>query len=56
MAHCWGDSPDPVIGADGKVREIGSNTNRLVNNRKDTEKYSGIPRQSCIPVAISKQA
>lgn len=56
MAHCWGDSPDPVVGADGKVREIGSNTNRLVNNRKNTEKYSGIPRQSCIPVAISKQA
>ncbi|NQX87478.1 MAG: molybdopterin-dependent oxidoreductase [Halioglobus sp.] len=56
MAHCWGDSPDPLVGADGKVREIGSNTNRLVNNRKDTEKYSGIPRQSCIPVAIAKPA
>ena len=56
MAHCWGDSPDPQAGADGRVRQIGSNTNRLVDNRRHAEKYSGIPRQSCIPVAVSKPA
>ena len=52
MAHCWGDSPsaDP----DGRVREIGSNTNRLIDNLDHAEKYSGIPRQSTVPVAVSK--
>jgi anaerobic selenocysteine-containing dehydrogenase len=54
MSHCWGDSPDPKHGTDGKVREIGSNTNRLIDNLENAEKYSGIPRQSCIPVAIGK--
>jgi len=53
MSHCWGGSP-----ADAKtaplVREIGSNTNRLVDNLWQTEKYSGMPRQSTIPVAIRK--
>ncbi|MEM9255016.1 MAG: molybdopterin-dependent oxidoreductase [Pseudomonadota bacterium] len=56
MAHCWGDSPDPVRDADHRVREIGSNTNRLIDNRLNAEKYSGIPRQSCIQVAVSRQA
>ncbi len=54
MAHCWGDSP--AAAADGRVREIGSNTNRLIDNRRNAEKYSGIPRQSCIPVAVSKMS
>ena len=54
MAHCWGDSPDPRIEADKKIREIGSNTNRLIDNRSNAERYSGIPRQSCIPVAVSR--
>ena len=40
--------------SDDRVREIGSNTNRLIDNRRNAEKYSGIPRQSCIPVAIRK--
>lgn len=54
MSHCWGGSPAPGANSDDKVREIGSNTNRLIDNRHDCEKYSGMPRQSCIPVAISK--
>ncbi|MCR9103910.1 MAG: molybdopterin-dependent oxidoreductase [Gammaproteobacteria bacterium] len=54
MAHCWGGSPDPEANSDGKVRDIGSNTNRLIDNRKNNERYSGMPRQSCIPVAVSK--
>ena len=54
MSHCWGGSPDPKDGADAKVREIGSNTNRLIDNRQHAEKYSGMARQSTIPVAIRK--
>lgn len=54
MSHCWGGSPEAGAGADAKVREIGSNTNRLINNRANTERYSGMPRQSTIPVAIRK--
>ena len=55
MSHCWGGSPDPAAGSDGRVREIGSNTNRLVDNRAAAERYSGMVRQSCIPVAVSKR-
>ena len=46
--------PTRKRGADDRVREIGSNTNRLINNREHAEKYSGMPRQSTIPVAIRK--
>tara|TARA_R110002073_G_scaffold6066_3_gene36595 strand:- start:267 stop:2435 length:2169 start_codon:yes stop_codon:yes gene_type:complete len=54
MSHCWGGSPDPSAHSDEKVREIGSNTNRLIDNRERAEKYSGMARQSSIPVAIRK--
>ena len=54
MSHCWGGSPDPKEKSDAKIRDIGSNTNRLINNLESSEKYSGMPRQSSIPVAISK--
>ncbi len=54
MSHCWGASPDPSAQADTRIREIGANTNRLINNLENAERYSGIPRQSCIPVAIAK--
>lgn len=54
MSHCWGDSPAAAEDGAGRVRAIGSNTNRLIDNRWQAEKYSGIPRQSCIPVAIHK--
>jgi anaerobic selenocysteine-containing dehydrogenase len=54
MSHCWGGSPDPQDKTDEKIREIGSNTNRLINNLVSAEKYSGMPRQSSIPVAIRK--
>ena len=55
MAHCWGGTPDPAANTDAKVRDIGANTNRLIDNRENAERYSGIPRQSCIPVAIGPQ-
>ena len=54
MSHCWGGSPDPTENADQKVREIGSNTNRLIDNLENAERYSGMCRQSSIPVAIRK--
>ena len=54
MSHCWGGSPAPSAGTDARVRELGSNTNRLIDNRQHAEKYSGMPRQSTIPVAIRK--
>lgn len=54
MSHCWGGSPDPAAGSDSRVREIGSNTNRLIDNRANAERYSGMARQSCIPVTIRK--
>ncbi len=56
MSHCWGGSPDPAYESDARVRELGSNTNRLIDNRQHAEKYSGMPRQSTIPVAIRKLA
>ena len=54
MSHCWGGSPGTASETDARVREIGSNTNRLISNRAQAEKYSGMPRQSTIPVAIRK--
>ena len=55
MSHCWGGSPDPDAGADQQVHRIGSNTNRLINNRDHAAKYSAIPRQSTVAVNISKR-
>lgn len=52
MAHSWGGAPDGS--RDDQVREIGANTNRLINNRANAEKYSGMARQSTIPVSITK--
>ena len=56
FSHCWGGSPDPAAGADDKVRQIGSNSNRLVDNRDRPEKYSGMPRQSTIEVSVRRLA
>ncbi|MCH2173417.1 molybdopterin-dependent oxidoreductase [Myxococcota bacterium] len=50
MAHCFGDAPDH----DSRVREIGSNTGRLVDNERDFDPHTGIPRMSAIPVAITR--
>ncbi|MBW2425246.1 MAG: molybdopterin-dependent oxidoreductase [Deltaproteobacteria bacterium] len=48
MAHCFGDAPEN----DARLREIGSNTGRLVDNASEFDPYTGIPRMSAIPVAI----
>ena len=55
ISHAWGGSPDPAAGADEQVREMGSNTNRLIDNRHQTERYSAMPRLSTVPVRIRKQ-
>jgi anaerobic selenocysteine-containing dehydrogenase len=52
MAHCWGSAPDGT--GDDKVREIGANTNRLIDNADNPEKYTGMARHSAIAVNLSK--
>jgi anaerobic selenocysteine-containing dehydrogenase len=50
MAHCWGAAPGE---ADERVREIGANTNRLVSNSDQLARFSGMARQSTIPVRVT---
>ena len=52
MAHCWGVSPAEGEAGDALVKQVGSNTNRLISNLYQSTRYSGIPRQSTIPVAL----
>ena len=52
MAHCFGDAPD----YDRSVREIGSSTSRLIDNERDFDPHTGIPRMSSIPVDIKRAA
>jgi anaerobic selenocysteine-containing dehydrogenase len=52
MHHSWGVAPDSP--AAGRVREVGANTNRLVDNRSDQQRYTGMARQSAIPVFIRR--
>ena len=48
MAHGFGDAPRH----DSRLREIGSNTGRLIDNETEYDPYTGIPRMSAIPVSI----
>ncbi len=50
MAHCFGAAPKH----DADVRQFGSNTGRLVDNERDFDPHTGIPRMSAIPVAVTK--
>jgi anaerobic selenocysteine-containing dehydrogenase len=50
MAHCFGDVPKH----DQEIREIGSSTGRLIDNERDFDPHTGIPRMSAIPVAIRR--
>jgi anaerobic selenocysteine-containing dehydrogenase len=52
MAHAYGGGPE----VDGKVREWGSSTNRLVDASKNYDPISGMPRQSGIPVNVRPAA
>lgn len=48
MHHCWGVAP----GQQAPVREVGSNTNLLVNGEKELQKFTGMTRSSGIPINI----
>ncbi len=52
MNHSWGTAP----GKDLPVREVGANTNRLVNGQDGLQKFTGMTRQSAIPVSITALA
>lgn len=52
MAHCWGSTPNGQ--GDDQVREIGANTNRLINNLDNPAKYSGMAQQSAIAVKVQQ--
>ena len=49
MYHCWGDNPSDD---EESVQTIGSNTNRLLDNRRNNQRYTGVVRQSAIPVRV----
>jgi anaerobic selenocysteine-containing dehydrogenase len=53
MHHSWGGAPGPE--SDARVREIGSNTNRLIDNRTNTQRYTGMAQQSAIPVYVTRK-
>ena len=50
MAHAFGDTPE----RDAELREIGSNTGRLISVERDFDPYTGIPRMSAIPVTVER--
>jgi anaerobic selenocysteine-containing dehydrogenase len=50
MAHAFGGGPE----VDGKVRELGSSTNRLVDTGTNYDPISGMARQSAIPVNVRR--
>ncbi len=51
MHHSWGVAPEP--GADEKVREVGTNTNKLIDNLTITQPYTGMTQQSAIPIYLT---
>lgn len=53
MHHSWGGAPGAE--SDARVREIGANTNQLIDNLENTQRYTGMTQQSAIPVAITRR-
>ena len=51
MHHAWGVAPDDDTVMD--VRSVGTNTNRLIDNSLHRQRYTGMTRQSAIPVYLS---
>lgn len=49
MAHAYGGLPDE----DSDIAAIGSSTSLLVSTEDSYDRYSGIPRMSCVPVKVS---
>jgi anaerobic selenocysteine-containing dehydrogenase len=52
MPHGFGDLPG--ADADARVREIGSNTGRLLDVERNYDPYTGIPLMSSIPVNVKR--
>jgi anaerobic selenocysteine-containing dehydrogenase len=52
MAHGFGDA----TGEDKRMREVGTNTNRLLLTDQGFDRYSGQPRMSNVPVYVLKAA
>jgi anaerobic selenocysteine-containing dehydrogenase len=52
MTHSFGDLP----GREREVRKIGSNTSQLTSVETDYDRYTGMPRMSDVPVAVSRHA
>lgn len=50
MSHSWGG----LSLTDEKVREIGTPTNRLVDGENGTDRITGLPIMSAIPVAVRR--
>jgi anaerobic selenocysteine-containing dehydrogenase len=50
MSHSWGGGSL----TDEKVREIGTPTNRLVNGEDGTDRVTGLPVMSAIPVSLRR--
>jgi len=50
MSHSWGG----LATTDEKVREIGSPTNRLVDSENGTDRITGLPVMSAIPVRVQR--
>lgn len=47
--HCWGVAPDQQA----PVREVGTNTNKLVNNQVELQPFTAMTRSSGIPVNVN---
>ncbi len=54
MAHCYGEAPAEEDRLADALHLLGSNTSRLVDNERDFDPHTGIPRMSAIPVAIER--
>ena len=58
MAHCYGEGDEEDEAGDAaataRVRALGSSTGRLVDNLRDFDPYTGIPRMSAIDVSIRR--
>ncbi len=50
MSHSWGG----LALTDEKVREMGTPTNRLVHSEDGTDRVTGLPIMSAIPVAVER--
>jgi anaerobic selenocysteine-containing dehydrogenase len=48
MSHAWGGGPDQ----DDRVREIGSNTSRLISRFDEPDPWCATPRMSAVPVRV----